>query len=964
MRLLLAFPWAMALILGAATHAADGPERARAWEGTLTIPTYPLGPEDINPRFEQMDDAIIYPYPMQDYLSPDKSDQDHGALFLENEYLKVTCLPDLGGRIHSVLDKTTGREMFDTNEVIKPGLIAMRGAWISGGVEWNTGPHGHTVTAVSPVDALAREDGDGSASLFISNTEKIFRTRWTVRVTLYPGKAYLHERIRIDNPTDGVHPYYFWNCTAFPCLPGTRFIFPMTLGTDHDGKAFFHWPIHEGVDLTWLKNYDKPSSIFAYECTQDFFGAYDVDLDQGVVQYADHRALRGKKAWTWGQSEDGRMSQRALTDDGSEYIEVQSGPLLTQSDYGLLEPHEGVGWEEWWYPVHGLGDGFEFATRDLAVQTAREEGSKKLRLSLLATSEFPSAQIETRPMGSPDAVGGTDVRLADLSPRKPVHLDLAAGHPPPLQVEIKSREGSVLASFVTPLPIPKVEPPEETEKPREKAEPSAEEEYQSALVADQATKRVQARAGYERALSKDPTHAASLKALAVLDLEAGLYEAAEAGLRKALEVEPGDGAAWHFLGAALLKQGENEESLRCAEKAAELLPKSSRGSDLVGRLRMRSGQNGEAISAFRSALERNPEDDRAADHLLLALWLTGAREEPGTFARERIRQDPTTVIPHLVLFRLEGNEGDGWIEEVVTWAGEDAFTLTEAAHALVEAGLAEEGQAILKRFSPLEQPFPSRPEELEVFTRALADSPADATAQLRLGNLLAGLLRIEEAVPRWEEAARSDPSQSVAFRNLGLHAWKRESDLAKAEGYYRKAIRARLSDQVLYRDLGKILLEAERAPDAIALMESLPAGGVRRNDVIETLAKAYNTERRFEDTIRLLEGVSFSNWEGQKSSRELWATARIERGRGMLEAKRTEAALADFESALTYPENLGVGRPAEPEEAEALYWRGKALSELGRTSEARKAWELGAGGPSRAGKQDEYRDLCAKALVE
>ena len=89
-------------------------------------------------------------------------------------------------------------------------------------------------------------------------------------MTLHPGKAYLDERIRIANPTDGMHPYYFWNCTAFPNRPGTRFIYPMTLGTDHNGTEFFTWPIHKGKDLTWLKNYPTYTSVFAYQCAFDF----------------------------------------------------------------------------------------------------------------------------------------------------------------------------------------------------------------------------------------------------------------------------------------------------------------------------------------------------------------------------------------------------------------------------------------------------------------------------------------------------------------------------------------------------------------------------------------------------------------------------------------------------------------------------------------------------------------------
>ena len=148
----------------------------------------------------------------------------------------------------------------------------------------------------------------------------------------------------------------------------------MSLGTDHNAREFFRWPVHEGRDLTWLKNYETYASVFAVNCSYDFFGAYDVDADRGIVQVANHHELGGKKAWTWGEWEFGKVAQKNLTDDDGPYIEVQSGPLPTQSDYGMLGPHERVAWQEYWYPVHGLGDGFEFANEELAVQTARSDG--------------------------------------------------------------------------------------------------------------------------------------------------------------------------------------------------------------------------------------------------------------------------------------------------------------------------------------------------------------------------------------------------------------------------------------------------------------------------------------------------------------------------------------------------------------------------------------------------------------
>ena len=145
----------------------------------------------------------------------------------------------------------------------------------------------------------------------------------------------------------------------------------------------------------------------------DFFGAYDVDRDFGLVQVADHTVLPGKKAWTWGQSDAGMASQAVLTDEDGPYIEVQSGPLPTQADFEMLEPGERVGWQEFWYPVGGLVDGFEYATRDLAVQRREaglpgswnaaagvgDEPSTGAELRLLATGVFPNAHLEVTGAG-------------------------------------------------------------------------------------------------------------------------------------------------------------------------------------------------------------------------------------------------------------------------------------------------------------------------------------------------------------------------------------------------------------------------------------------------------------------------------------------------------------------------------------------------------------------------------------
>ena len=982
--------------------------KAKAWQGTIVIPTY-TWEDDVNPKFWALEGAarlsttvkgsITYPYTMQDHLSRTKVDRTYKAFFLENEYLKVTCLPELGGRLHSVFDKTTNQETFHANKVIKPGMIAMRGAWISGGVEWNSGPQGHTVTIVSPVDVISGESPDGSAFLEINNQEKIFRTRWTVRVTLHPGRAYLDERIRISNPTDGMHPYYFWNCTAFPNRPGTRFIYPMTLGTDHSARQFFTWPIDKGKDLTWLKNYENPTSVFGYQCGFDFFGAYDVEADRGIVSAANHRECGGKKAWTWGESSFGKVAQQNLTDEDGPYIEVQSGPLPTQSDYGLLGPHDEVSWQEYWYPVHGLGDGFEFATKDVAVQTARK--GDRLELRLLATAKFPGATCSL-------ARGGKELlrKPLDLGPEAPQVVTLAEAGTSPVDVMVKSNEGIELARFTTPLPIPKVNPPDPAkfvEKPD--AECTVEELYLKGDKHDRSTSRLTAREYFEKALAKDPSFVPALRRLAVLDFEAALYEKAIARLEKALDRDPDDGLSWYYLGVSRLRLNQLKEALDCGYRAARCSGTVSLGYDLAGRAAMRLKDSSQAVDLFSKAVQCNARDRRASDHLMLARWAAGKRAEAAQEAQRRITESPTDLTPQA--FQAVAGSSvirDLFAVEVLLVLGEYEFEILETSLVFAELGMFEEAETVLRltlarrapdedsaplpyyylayfasrRGDPAEADaylqkaakldrdfvFPSRPEEVDILKFAVEKNAADANAHLHLGNLLANLGRLDEAEKQWEAAARLAPAKAMALRNLGLLTWAK-GDLAKAEELYRKAVAARPGDQTLFRDLVEILLAAGKRPEAIRLMETMPVKGLRRAEITIALAQAYVDERRYDAAVKLLEATPyFVNWEGQDVTWRLFNKAHIERGRERLEKKDFQAALQDFEAALTYPANLNVGRPERPREAPAQYWRGKALEALGRHADARAAWQAGIASAdrSRTGEQDEYRQRCREAL--
>ena len=966
---------AVLFLAAAVLSPAAAQEPVGVWEGELTLPTYALLPDDPNPQFRETDGSIVYPYTMQDNLGTERADHTWRAFFLENEYLRVACLPEIGGRIQWVLDKRENEQMFYNNRVIRPGLIALRGAWISGGIEWNRGPQGHTVTSYSPVNVTGVQNEDGSATLVIGEIEQSFRTGWEVRLTLRPGVARLDQEITIFNPTDLPYPYYFWNNTAFPQRDGTRFIYPMSLATDHFGTTFYRFPEDNGVDMTRLPNYPEPTSIFAYRAVHDFFGAYDSGDDRGIVQTADHRELPGKKGWTWGQGDDGMMNQRALTDEDGPYIEVQSGPLPTQSDYAWVYPGQRVFWSEQWTPVFGLGEGFEYATPDLVVE--RVEDAAGTRFLFLATRVLPGANVRLSGGGTQHAA------ILDLTPEAVTTVEWPGQAAASIEVAVTAGGGSVLA-YRSPLEIPVEEPPPLVEA----TEPAnAEEAFQAAERADKDLNRAEARRLYERALALAPGHADAAVGLAVLDLKAGLHERAADRLAAVTAADPEHGFARFLHAVARYRLGDAAGALDSAYLATKLAGVEASAWRLIGRVKVRQGNAGAAIPAFRRS---------SRDLLPLALLRAGDEERAAGLAGRMIELGTVELIPWAV--RLHTAEGSGRAEAaraMTALAGEPEFAFTELLVTLAEVGLGDVALEVLdglrkdggfepgpvlwfhaaewasgeaaRRYreealaAPLDYAFPSRPESLPVLRSAAEHLPASATPRLLLGHLLAGLGRFEEATAAWEAATALDPGLSTAHRALGMVHWKVAGRTAEAESRLRQAIAARPADQTLYRDLARLLLAGGRPADAVQALGTVPADARRRHDVTIELARALNATGRFEETIAMLDATRVNFREGDATVWQLFSRAEVELGRRALDAGDAEAALVHFDRALTYPENLGVGRSHRAREARALWFRAEALTALDRFDEAAVTLTRCAEDPPLSDEQEHFIARCAAA---
>ena len=354
---------ALAFIVGAiallSTRFAMAAEPVEASEEIASVPTYSFGLADQNPifytgRVYQGAQGRVYPYAMLDILSDDKADAPYRILRLENEYVKLGIAPDLGGRIFQATDKTDDYNFFYRQHVVKPALIGMLGAWISGGVEWNI-PHHHRPSTFMPVDWAIAENEDGSRTVFVGETELRHRMKWNVATTLYPGKSLVEAEVTVENRSPYVQSMLSWANVSVHCNENYQVIFPPTVqfGTGHSKTAFSAWPIDNGVEISLWKNHTEFSrSVFAWDFDSDFLAGYDSGKDAGTVHVGNVHVVAGKKFFLWGNHERARVWDHALTDEDGSYLELMVGGWSdNQPDYSWIGPGETRRYKHYWFPI-------------------------------------------------------------------------------------------------------------------------------------------------------------------------------------------------------------------------------------------------------------------------------------------------------------------------------------------------------------------------------------------------------------------------------------------------------------------------------------------------------------------------------------------------------------------------------------------------------------------------------------
>jgi len=531
-------------------------------ESSITLPTYSPGGYDKTPifytgRVYQGAQGRVYPYPMQDVLHDDKVDETYKYLTLENDWLQMGLLPEQGGHLLNFTDKQTGFETFYRQHVVKPALIGMLGAWISGGVEWNF-PHHHRATTAMPIDWKFAENDDGSKTIWIGETELRRRLKWTIGLSFLPDRAVLQAENVFMNRQPWIESMIYWANVSVHCGDDYQILFPPSchLGFDHHKNYWTSFPIGPRkeemellpsqrskyaddisgtMDLSWWKNFTIESrSIFAMDPDNAWLAGYDHGKKMGTAHVSNRHITVGKKFFLWGNFPEAHVWDKVLTDNDGPYLELMVGCWSdNQPDYSWIAPYETRKVKQFWFPVKGIG-GVKNVTIDGAVNVDRR-GPEEMLVGFHSTRVLKDCTI-TLYKGREPVFQEKNVSLDPNTPWcKPIKVD-ADAKDQQFTAAIADKDGKVFLSYTPVGPDP------HDPLPPKVANPKPPEEYKSAELAYLVGLRldqfhnglIDPEPYYRRALEIDPDYSRANVAMGVRLAKNGSYAAAKPYLEKAV----------------------------------------------------------------------------------------------------------------------------------------------------------------------------------------------------------------------------------------------------------------------------------------------------------------------------------------------------------------------------------------------------------------------------------------------
>jgi len=973
----------------------------------------------LDKRVYQGSSGKVYPNPFTDHISDTKFDKPYRAIFLENEFIRIMILPEIGGRIHIGLDKTNNYDFFYRQNVIKPALVGLLGPWISGGVEFNWPQH-HRPSTFMPVDHQIEKHEDGSCTVWLSEHEPMNRMKGMVGITVRPGKSIIEAKAQLYNRTPFVQTFLWWANVAVQVHEEYQAFFPPDVAyvADHAKRAVSSFPVARnfyygvdytpGVDITWYKNIPVPTSYMILDSKYDFFGGYDHRRRAGLVHVADRHISPGKKLWTWGNAEFGYMWDRELTDSDGPYVELMAGVFTdNQPDFSWLQPYETRTFGQYWYPIQEIGPA-KNANRLAAVNL--EMQGRKLKVGVLTTEAVKQLRVIV--------TAGERVVLEetrDIQPSQPfietveLSADCAA---PAVLLRVLSSDGKEMIRFQpeekrgAPLPEPATEPP----PPAEIA--TVEELYLTGLHLEQYRHATRFPEAYwEEGLRRDRHDVRCNNAMGLLCLRRGKFQDAEQYFRRAIarltlrNPNPRDGEPFYNLGLALKYQESAEAAYAAFYKSVWNQEWQSAGCYALATIDSERGDFERALEHLNNSLSVNRSHLKARNLKSAILRHTGRSKEALDLVRDTMAFDPLDLWSRneLVAFSTAPHSSDSDHALFRSLLLETHICL-DIAFDYADAGLWREAIDLLQRhlavFSKQQEPypmvlyslgyfydksgerdkareyckqaaqacadycFPARIEEMLVLQSAIRTNPSDSKAPYYLGNLLYDKWQREEAIRLWECSCQIDPQFSIPWRNLGIAWFNVRKNPGRALECYEKAFRAEPSDARLLYELDQLCKRMGTPPERrLSKLEEHRDLVDRRDDLVVELVTLCNQTRKTAQALQILSSRRFHPWEGGEGLVSgQYVAAHLLMGRELLEAREPSEALAHFQAARVYPKNLGEGKHLLTLETHLDYFAGIALNSLGHAQEAQQWWKKAIEAQTGFKDMAYYRALALRSL--
>lgn len=969
---------------------------------TEKIPTYQIGSPEIDPifftgRVYQGAEGYIYPYPLYDVLTEKKTEQEYNVLRLDNQYVDISILPEIGGRIFAAADKTNNYPFFYTQTGVKPALIGMLGAWLSGGVEWNIPDH-HRASSYMPINWTMKENKDGSKTVWVGETELRHRLKWSVGVSVYPNRSWVEAKIKVINPTPMIQSMLYWANVSVHCNDQYQVIFPpdVQFGADHHKVYFTNWPEGETTvgdgkteDLSWWKNFTGSSrSIFAWGSEMSFLAGYDYGKDAGTVHVANRHVVPGKKFFLWGNNANGEMWNKILSDNDGHYLELMVGGYSdNQPDYSWINPGEIREFSQIWYPVKGI-KGVKNATDDAAVNFEPTEGNN-YRVGYCATTLYENARVivkykdrllmDKRISIDPDKYFLDQVSVPDLS-------DASA-----LYTALYDAEGNLLVDYrpvvLDEKPLPKVI--DGTQPVKEYK--TNEELYLAGLRVDQFNNaRLDYMDFYNEALLRDSMDARVNIEVGKHYIRQGKWEKAALHLNRAQARLSHDYTtvknteALYYLGYLYQMTGNTAKAVDAYWAATWTPDFKHRSFYELAVLAVKDKDYKQAMDMITQSLYVGGRDLQALTLKAYILRMQGKKEE----AQETIRYiqgiDPLDYWSAAEA-SLATSQGASFLNtgtnhnskgiiavqellEVVSnymtiGATEDALTLLNGAIALGEPYASypllyyykaynllkqnnqTEAVACLDKagsLSPLNN-YPFRIEEINLFETLLKESPNNSYLHYHLGNLLYYLGQKETGLSHWIRSTELDPSFAIACRNVGF-GYGCLNELDKSMKYYDMAIKANPNDPLLLTESDKIYEQANQPANVrLKRLESYLKTVMKHDDAVMRLLTLYNASGQYDKAIKILDNRHFHLWEGGGQVHDIYVDSHMLKGMKLLKGKRYKDAIREFELANQYPVNLEVApSPRGGYEAKVYYLSGVAYEAMSQADRTKECFEKSA----------------------